>query len=422
MNKMHDAGLFRPADHFLPPRALMQESAERNTLRSSVANEREVVAAVRGVEPYDLTNPFMHRHARRTNVDRQPWRARQTEIGQSECLVANTSAIGQDSLARRVAHCGNGDGTKLPLMAGRMAFTALARQIRSWLMLSVTQPGEPMSAASIAPLWVALEAHTHRLDDDSLDNLTSAEVVSRFTDIHAPRPTALRDRGHGGLAYLHANRLDMGCRHAFIAAQKPVACNDPGSAAGFWGAMQEHGVALIIDLTNDNDNAHEAHYGPTPHARSLTLEPVSVRLARQEHFDHGSVESLHIATSGVSGMHVVRRLKFDAWQDHGVISPTQLGMLAYRAETLCEPDATIAIHCRAGVGRTGTLTCFMAADDLISRTLHASPRLRVDTLVRITIKCVLQGRRDRGPCFVQTSEQLRLVVNALLMRYAASLE
>ncbi|MBC7500803.1 MAG: hypothetical protein H7315_09940 [Herminiimonas sp.] len=399
MDKMHDAALVRPADHFLPSGLVMPDSAAWNPLQSGVANEREPVAAVRGVESHDDTNPFMHRHARKANAGQQTSRARQTDIARPERHVASASP-----------------------MADSVAFTALAWQIRSWLMLSVTQPGEPMSAASIAPLWVALEAHTHRLEDEGLDNLTSAEVVSRFTDIHAPRPTALRDRGHGGLAYLHANRLDMGCRHAFIAAQKPVACNDPGSAAGFWGAMQEHGVALIIDLTNDNDNAHEAHYGPTPHARSLTLEPVSVRLARQEHFDHGSVEALHIATSGVSGMHVVRRLKFDAWQDHGVISPTRLGMLAYRAETLCEPDATIAIHCRAGVGRTGTLTCFMAADDLISRTLHASPRLRVDTLVRITIECVLQGRRDRGPCFVQTSEQLRLVVNALLMRYAASLE
>ncbi len=86
-------------------------------------------------------------------------------------------------------------------------------------------------------------------------------VNGRFPDVELVKDTAIPDATRPG-AFLHANRVDLGAGMQFIASQKPKRNEIPG----FWQAVAQQAVPLIVDLTNTNDGRHDKdwrRYMPT---------------------------------------------------------------------------------------------------------------------------------------------------------------
>jgi hypothetical protein len=182
-------------------------------------------------------------------------------------------------------------------------------------------------------------------------------------------------------------------------------------------------VTLVVDLTREVEQDVQDDY-----AMPRSKAPLSAASARR-------VDLLPAAHSGVAELramlqvltihhadteHLVQRLHFSAWPDHGVIPADTLIALADRVEQLSpDPARAIVVHCMAGVGRSGTLLSFLAARRRILAAVIAGKPTSAALVLRTAMEVVARGRIDRSPSFVQMEEQFHLVVQALLKDSAA---
>ena len=285
----------------------------------------------------------------------------------------------------------------------------------------------------VAALWLVLQASTNALEAGWLampggirKGIAAAEEVpgrlvsARFADIRLVARTAVTDPARAddgsGAYFLHANHLALDCGLDFIAAQKPHALE----IGGFLQMLMEKNVSLVVDLTAAAEREPQASYAPAL-GRSLCIDAADVEVAcaarRRLPTLRSSIKRLIIRrtfatdNSNASG-HVLRRLHFAGWPDHGVIASTTLQTLADQVERLhANGPAPIVVHCMAGVGRTGTLIAFIAA----RRRLRSVSGTHTTSIVVTTLmETIAQGRRDRGADFVQTGEQFALVLTTLL--------
>lgn len=236
------------------------------------------------------------------------------------------------------------------------------------------------------------------------------------------KSTAIPDRTRPNV-FIHANTMDLGADRKFIASQRPKSNEIPG----FWNAVREHSVSVIIDLTNANDAKDRdwKNYCPAKPLRKMNFNGFSV----SETFFQGArniaklfnkndqQQSLTINSDNASNS--LERIKFTQWPDFGAVEPKVLIDLADLAESLAKnKTGPILIHCRAGVGRTGTVMSFMAAREILSKKHAAIDTVPdMEAILRTVLEVVAKGRLDRGPSFVQTSEQFALIVDALILHF-----
>ncbi len=73
------------------------------------------------------------------------------------------------------------------------------------------------------------------------------------------------------------------------------------------------------------------------------------------------------------------------------------------------PDYTgnTLVHCTAGVGRTGTLIVLSEMYQNIQSGKYKN-QTELDTAV---FKAIQQGRKDRGPAFVQSDSQIEFIID-----------
>lgn len=288
-------------------------------------------------------------------------------------------------------------------------------------------------------LWTALETNTARarpkwkfVQNPAVPDLyrkseAQAErhqaVLPRFADIGNPvRGTALPDRVRrveGSVTpFLHANHIDLYCGMQFIGSQLPMA----GEVSGFHRMLLDQNVRLVVDLTRPEECDDSARYAPAK-GRTI-LAPDSTLRVSCKAVSHLPAEQTHlkkllIEEDGSTAREVIR-LHFKGWPDHGVITPTSLMRLADRvASCNDDPDRPIVVHCRAGVGRTGTLITYLAARMRIQKQLQSNGTICTPELVANTLmQVVAKGRMDRGPMFVQTEAQFSLALATLLQTFA----
>lgn len=100
--------------------------------------------------------------------------------------------------------------------------------------------------------------------------------------------------------------------------------------------------------------------------------------------------------------------------------PDPLIALADKIEAVSEgSNAPVLIHCRAGVGRTGTLISFIVARKLIVNELdQGNGPVTIAMIARTLLNVVAQGRLGRGPQFVQTWEQFYSAADALALHFS----
>ena len=274
---------------------------------------------------------------------------------------------------------------------------------------------------NIDAVWNALSARTSQLQ---FDFLKSEEAGARFSNIHAPRRTALPDPTQR-FPHLHASFIDfgVGVGGRMIAAQRPIAAGPQPTTEAFWLAAVRDDVPLIVDLTNDSDNRDEAAYSPADIDDVLRFQRVNVCLSDVESNGPFDIELLRVDRKqwSIRKSVEIKRLHFQQWPDHGVIAPRDLLLLANVIRTCCPDRDGMLVHCRAGVGRTGTLLSFIAAGDALAHAGCADPQghaagVPSSEFARIVLETVLAGRRDRGPGFIQTKAQFALLVDTLLLQ------
>jgi protein tyrosine phosphatase len=222
----------------------------------------------------------------------------------------------------------------------------------------------------------------------------TSKVESRFINVGCEESTAVKaDSDDEYVAYLHANRVGQGLTtRKLIASQAPK----PAEFPSFWKTIFEE-EGTIIDLTQPGDLPQgEELYYPTSTGLPLQYGSIEITLLTEKN---------SVCTYKVKSGHqqkIITRYHYSDWKDGSEIAPDDLGNLIAKVNQLSPLDQLVWVHCRAGVGRTGT---FISAD--ILNRLIKSGKITEENVENYLLSIVATLRAQRCPLFVQTLGQLQ---------------
>lgn len=225
---------------------------------------------------------------------------------------------------------------------------------------------------------------------------------SRFPGIGCEPETMVQTEAG---ARLHANFMGKGVSdRRLIASQYPYADVLAGGGETFWSAVYEQSAA-IVDLTGPRDLMQP--YYPSEEQKEFVYPALQVAwISTQDKL------SVYRVTPQGKEPRYIARMHYDTWPDYGVIPLEELQELIRRVTFMVpNPNDPIWVHCRAGIGRTGTLVTALILKDQNNRK-----ELKRENLGEQLISIILQLRSQRNFYFVQTQEQFKL-----LFDYALSL-
>lgn len=262
----------------------------------------------------------------------------------------------------------------------------------------------PETALTLKEAWMSLEKKTQQLKSE-LNPLSMQEVQHRFNNIVCPLETAIKvETLDKKIEYIHANFVEMHSRK-YAAAQAPL----KNGLRNFWKVLFDT-FDLIVDLTNLNDKLEVyspvIDYAPQEIDQSILYGDVKVTL-KEKNLSSESLE-IFLYTYEVSfdqTSKLIKRWHFSKWPDFGVVNVQTLVELVETFNHYFK-DLSVMVHCRAGVGRTGT---FLTA-------LHLHEKIRKDevnkeNLLIQLVEVILGLRKQRGDNFVQDIKQFILLVD-----------
>jgi len=233
--------------------------------------------------------------------------------------------------------------------------------------------------------------------------------------IRCPSKTAIPIMYEGKTQYIHANKVDMEDASKYIAIQAP------GSEhLDLFLQLVNDEVSMIVDLTNPKDKEKDKfgidaeppipylkkRYFPKQVNKQRDLKYFTVTCTNVNDLENVSIYTYAIKEKRTGSIKTIKRIHYKNWPDHGVIdTDTMLGLVkTINTLALEQADGRIMVHCRGGVGRTGTL--------ITARTLYnlkEADSITVDTFKSKTRDIILHGREQRGPQFVQQAIQLKSI-------------
>ncbi len=237
------------------------------------------------------------------------------------------------------------------------------------------------------------------LENKTKNNLTYLPLnlaSCRFEDILCPSHTHVNVLGSNSWNYLHANHVKLEGKH-FIATQYPL------QVELFWRMCQK--TSLILDLTNSGDMKRGLIPYVPVQGEAKTYGNLNVALADQEEIGKVQAQLYHYTLRDKENAKhplIIPRVHYEGWDDHCGITEDDLDELTVIMEShKQQSNQPVIVHCRAGMGRTGTLIVASVLLELINQKQVNSENL-LETIFRL----ILEGRAQRGPAFVQNPQQL----------------
>ncbi|XP_067297931.1 protein tyrosine phosphatase receptor type Db isoform X2 [Pseudorasbora parva] len=243
-------------------------------------------------------------------------------------------------------------------------------------------------------------------------NLEINKQKNRYANVIAydhTRVSLSNNDGVPGGDYINANFIDGYRRQgAYIATQGPM----PDTFCDFWRMVWEQHTANIIMITKLEEKSRMPTYFFSknkcdqywPSRGTETYGLMQVSLLDTVELATYCVRTFALFKSGSGEKREVRQFQFTAWPDQGVPEhPTPFLAFLRRVKACNPPDAgPIAVHCSAGVGRTG---CFIVIDAMLERVKQEKT---IDVYGHVTLM------RSQRNYMVQTEEQYIFIYDALL--------
>lgn len=231
----------------------------------------------------------------------------------------------------------------------------------------------------------------------SLNVQPLVEVEHRFTDIECPKETAVRV----GDSYIHANYVGVGISDKLlVAAQLPT----PSSQETFWKFVMDSDCS-IMDLTKPSDCSENDRYYPDSIHTSHVAGSIQIEFLETCSSEKDSHTTYQV-TSGTTSKKIVR-YHYRGWMDFGGIQLEELGNLTAKLKSF----SGVVVHCRAGVGRTGTIISAYLIKELIEQKVITKENYRTEIP-----NLILSLRKQRGKNFVTSVDQF-----SSLMEYGKKL-
>jgi protein tyrosine phosphatase len=263
-------------------------------------------------------------------------------------------------------------------------------------------------ARSPEALWRELEERTdNRVSFGPV--CPSEEVYARYANVPCLEAAAVTLTSG---QRLHANYMtDSGissCRIKLIATQEP----HERALDLFWQAIFETNSQCIIDLKSLADERDPRigsnPYYPTTLNQTKRFGSVDVELIRFDDVVDGGnnrVYTYEITDLRSERKITVKRHCYRDWENGTVISLSALDALVSKTKELSpDPDKATWTHCKAGVGRTGTLiTAVIIKEKITDGTITH------DNFRKSLLEIVFSLREKRGHLVVQTAEQFELL-------------
>lgn len=238
--------------------------------------------------------------------------------------------------------------------------------------------------------------------------LGTFEASHNFNDILCPKDTAVKV----GDRYLHGNFVEF-IKNKYISTQAPNyhAFYNPNL---FWEVCFKYSE-VIVDLTKQGETP--AYY-PQKEQEKITYGDLEVtcngiKEKEKEKEEENIKTCTYIINNTTTGeTKKVTRVHYLVWVDHDGTAAFELKMLIDHVERCVQkgknPNAHVIVHCKAGIGRTGT---FITATEL--KYVHDQHKEKIDeTNYSGWMKTIiLSGRKQRGEHFVQRHSQVQTILD-----------
>ncbi|XP_041112261.1 phosphatidylinositol phosphatase PTPRQ-like [Polyodon spathula] len=218
---------------------------------------------------------------------------------------------------------------------------------------------------------------------------------NRFTNIkpyNNNRVKLMSEAGVPGSDYINASYVSgYLCPNEFIATQGPL----PGTVADFWRMIWETRTRTIAMLTQcfEKGRIRCHQYWPEDNKPVTVFGDIVITKLTEDVHPDWTIRDLKVERHG--DCMVVRHFNFTSWPEHGV--PESSTALIHFVKLIrvnrAHDNTTIAVHCSAGVGRTGV---FIGLDHLVQ---HVSDHDFVD------IYGLVAELRSERMCMVQNLAQ-----------------
>ncbi len=248
---------------------------------------------------------------------------------------------------------------------------SLCQTLKNWLKKEVLM--DP------AKLWIDLLTKTNDFYE-----------IHRTTDPFCIERTCLKE--------IRASKIGetTSKKFAFIASQLP----SHYEFTSLWEELFRGSYAAIVDLTTPHDLMPGAeNYYPEGQTQ---LGPLAVEFT-------GALDdrtfSYNIKTPEAEK--TIFRYHFNHWIDHNAVSVETLLFLTETIEKKFHPSKKhpLWVHCRAGIGRTGTLiTAFILKEKIIAKEINR------ENLGPALTNLIFELRKERSPYFVESFEQFTLLL------------
>jgi len=205
-------------------------------------------------------------------------------------------------------------------------------------------------------------------------------------------------------AHLDANFVDgINRPKAYILTEQP---SNTKEFLDFWQMVWTENVMSIVNLKKTDQFGRYWPRRLTGLGNSLTVEKLFVITAKKiETYDDYLVTDLELKHIATGDIHQVTHFQFLSWPEFDV--PTLTSILPFLQKVHQKQTelmhlthsgtSPIVIHCRSGIGRTGTFT---ALDMVINK---------FEIEGKINIRATVENLRSQRPYSVETSKQYAFV-------------
>jgi protein tyrosine phosphatase len=235
--------------------------------------------------------------------------------------------------------------------------------------------------------------------------------LNRYPDILPFKDTVVNLNHHN---YINASFIDSTVKNTesmFIATQAPL----KSSMNSFWSMIWEYQVELIIMICCINENGLPKCEEYFPESGSLTCDNLEVSLESTSQI-YPSLIQRHFKLQNLqtSECKFVIHLHGRSWPDQGVprikdeYSSIEYMIQSIKNTRLLQSNSKVAVHCSAGIGRTGMLigifNMVVALEELIESDIQNS-----SNLARVSVFATTRRLREQRWGMVSNEKQFKFM-------------